>query len=369
MVVSQLLSQSYPRALRAGVILATVLLYAFFGAGAVAAGGSGEAEGQGAAQSGPAGANQSTDELIIYTYDAFPEGLEEVIVNHFQQEYAVSVTMERFQDTGGLFNEVMLTRGEGAADLVIGLDNTYIGRALEEDLFQPTEPAEIGAVREDLILDESNRLVPFDYGNIVLNYDSQALPDPPTTWEELLDPSLRESIILMNPATSSPGRNFLLLTIEQFGEDGYLDFWRELEPNILTITSGWSDGYGLYSQGEAPIVLSYETSPAYHIAFEDTDRYKNLILNGVGYAQIEVMGVLQDAPNAKNAHRAVDFILSPDFQSEIALNQFMYPVREDVELPDSFLQLDRPGETAFIDVSTVDENYETWLDEWEAVMR
>ncbi|MFW5828568.1 MAG: thiamine ABC transporter substrate-binding protein [Alkalispirochaeta sp.] len=365
MVVSQLFSQASARVVRAGVIFATVLLYALFGAAAAAAGGSSEAEGE----AGADGDSQSTDELIIYTYDAFPEGLEELIVSHFQQEYAVSATIERFQDTGGLFNEVMLTRGEGAADLVIGLDNTYIGRALEEDLFQPTEPAEIGAVREDLILDESNRLVPFDYGNIVLNYDSEALPDPPTTWEELLDPSLRESIVLLNPATSSPGRNFLLLTIDQFGEDGYLDFWRELEPNILTITSGWSDGYGLYTQGEAPIVLSYETSPAYHIAFEDTDRYKNLILNGVGYAQIEVMGVLQDAPNAENAHRAVDFILSPEFQREIALNQFMYPVREDVELPDSFQQLDRPEETAFIDVNTVDERYDAWLDEWEAVMR
>lgn len=369
MFLSKPFSWFSARALRYGVIVMTVLLYAAFGGGHAAAGGAGEADGESAAQRDGAGTSQVTDELIVYTYDAFPEGLEEVLVDYFDREYSVSVTVERFQDTGGLFNEVMLTRGEGAADLVIGLDNTYIGRALEADLFQPTEPAEIDAVREDLILDESNRLVPFDYGNIVLNYDSQALSDPPTTWEELLDPSLRESIVLMNPATSSPGRNFLLLTIEQFGEDGYLDFWEELEPNILTITSGWSDGYGLYTQGEAPIVLSYETSPAFHIAYEDTDRYKNLILDEVGYAQIEVMGVLQDAPNRENAHRAVDFILSTEFQSEIALNQFMYPVREDVELPDSFQQLHRPEETRFIDIDTVDANYERWLDDWEAVMR
>ncbi|MDA3948585.1 MAG: thiamine ABC transporter substrate-binding protein, partial [Spirochaeta sp.] len=304
-----------------------------------------------------------------FTYDAFPEGLEELIATHLSDEYGVNVTMERLQDTGGLFNEVMLTRGEGAADLVVGLDNTYIGRALEEDLFQPYEPAAIDAVRSDLLLDSSNRLIPFDFGNIVLNYDSEALPDPPTTWDELLDPSLRESIVLMNPATSSPGRNFLLLTIAEFGEEGYLDYWEALEPNILTITSGWSDGYGLYTQGEAPIVLSYETSPAFHIAYEDTQRYRNLILDGVGYAQIEVMGILADAPNAENARRAVDFILSPAFQSEIALNQFMYPVREDVELPEAFTQVERPTETVFIETDRVDENYERWLDEWEAVMR
>jgi len=319
--------------------------------------------------SGAAPANDGSGELVIYTYDAFPEGLEELISTHMSEEYGVAVTMERLQDTGGLYNEVMLTRGEGAVDLIIGLDNTYIGKALEAELFQPYEPAELGAVREDLLLDDTNRLIPFDYGNVVLNYDSETLTDPPQTWEDLLDPSLRESIVLMNPATSSPGRNFLLLTIAEFGEDGYLDFWQELEPNILTITAGWSEGYGLYSQGEAPIVLSYETSPAYHIAYEDTERYRNLIVGDGGYAQIEVMGISVDAPNAENARRAVDFILSREFQSEIPMNQFMFPVREDVSLPDAFTALDRPARSVFLDVAEVDANFERWLEDWEAVMR
>jgi thiamine transport system substrate-binding protein len=324
-------------------------------------------EGAAASDANPAGGESGR--LVIYTYDAFPEGLEELISAHMSEEYGVSVTMERLQDTGGLFNEVMLTRGEGAVDLVIGLDNTYIGKALEAGLFQPYRPSEADAVREDLLLDDSNRLIPFDYGNVVLNYDTEMLADPPQTWDELLDPSLRESIVLMNPATSSPGRNFLLLTIAEFGEEGYLDFWQDLEPNILTITSGWSEGYGLYSQGEAPIVLSYETSPAYHIAYEDTERYRNLILGGGGYAQIEVMGILSDAPNAENARRAVDFILSREFQSEIPLNQFMFPVRDDVTLPDAFTVLDRPERSVFMDVTEVDMNFEQWLEDWESVMR
>ncbi len=307
--------------------------------------------------------------LTVFTYDAFPEGLETLISDHMDGEYGVTVTVERLQDTGGLYNELTLTRGEGAADLVIGLDNTYIGRALEAELFQPYRPAGIESVIPELILDDSFRLVPFDYGNVVLNYDSQMLPDPPRTWEELLDPRLRESIVLMNPATSSPGRNFLLLTVDQFGEEDYLEYWQQLQPNILTITAGWSEGYGLYSQGEAPIVLSYETSPAYHIAFEDTDRYRNLVLDGTGYAQIEVMGILADATNVEHAQRAVDYILSEEFQREIAMNQFMFPVREGVELPDAFTKVDRPTQTVFMETERVDANFDRWLNEWEAVMR
>jgi thiamine transport system substrate-binding protein len=310
-----------------------------------------------------------SDQLVVWTYDAFPEALEELLTAYMRDEHGVTTVFERYSDTGGLYNEVLLTAGEGLADLVIGLDNTYIGAALSSDLFQPWQPTAATAIRPELILDDSYRLVPFDWGNIVLNYDSEALPDPPRTWEDLLDPALEESIILTSPATSSPGRNFLLLTVAQFGEEGFLEYWEALKPNILTVTAGWSEGYGLYSQGEAPIVLSYDTSPAYHIAYEDTDRYRTLILDDVGYAQIEVMGILADAPNPEHARRAAEFVLSTTFQQEIPLNQFMYPVRDDAELPEAFTLVERPGESVFLDPARVDANFDSWLAEWEEVMR
>ncbi len=313
--------------------------------------------------------SEETDALLIYSYDAFPKSLEDAIIGHFEENFEVTPELRRFQDTGELYNQVYLEREDPTADVVIGLDNTYVGRALDADLFQAYEPEGADALRTDLVLDQSFRLTPFDWGHIVLNYDSEALPNPPLTWEELLDPRLRESIILMNPATSSPGRNFLLLTIEQFGEDGYLDFWQRLEPNILTITAGWSEGYGLYTQGEAPIVLSYESSPAYHIEYEDTDRYRNLILGDVGYAQIELAGVTDGAVNLTNARRLMDYLLSPEFQESIPLNQFMYPVIPHTDLPEAFKGLETAEKTVTIPVDRVDSHFESWLEDWEAVMR
>jgi len=310
-----------------------------------------------------------TDALVIYTYDAFPESLEQIVVQHFEQEYELTPEFERFQDTGGLYNQAFLERDNPGADVILGLDNTYVGRAIAEGLFQSYRPSGAEQLREELILDPEFRLTPFDWGHIVLNYDSERLPDPPQSWEELLDPRLENSIVLMNPATSSPGRNFLLLTIEVFGEDGYLDYWQQLEPNILTITSGWSEGYGLYTQGEAPIVLSYESSPAYHLEFEDTDRYRNLILGGVGYAQVEVAGVTTGAQNRTNARRFMDFMLSDQFQGAVPLSQFMYPVLESVNLPESFQSVARAERTVRLGVDTVDDNFQRWLQEWQAVMR
>ena len=311
----------------------------------------------------------AADRLVIYTYDAFPQSLETLIAEHFEETYGFTPTMERFQDTGGVYNQVWLERASPRADVVIGLDNTYVGRALEAGLFQPYRPAEADLIREHLIIDPEFRLTPFDWGHVVLNYDSERLPDPPATWEELLDPRLSESIILLNPATSSPGRNFLLLTIAVHGEDGYLEFWERLRPNILTVTAGWSEGYGLYTQGEAPIVLSYESSPPYHIEYENTDRYRNLILDGQGYAQIEVAGITADASNVENARRLIDYLLTGEFQQEIPLNQFMYPVRMDVTLPPAFEQIETADESVFIPVDEVDASFDRWLAEWREVMQ
>jgi len=307
--------------------------------------------------------------LVVYTYDAFPEALETVMVEYFDSTHGVGVDVQRFADTGGLFNQLYLERQDPRADVAIGLDTTYIGRAFREDFFEPYRPERADLLSEELIVDDAFRVTPFDYGGVTLNYDSEAIANPPKSWNELLSERFRDSIILMNPNTSSPGRNFLLFTIAKFGEEGYLDFWRQLKPNVLTVTPGWSEGYGLYTQGEAPIVLSYETSPAYHLAYEDTRRYKPLIFDNEAYWQIEVAGIVRDTPRRDLAEAFIDHMLSEEFQSEIPLNQFMYPVREDIELPEAFTAFDRAEKKVEVDQEAVAEKMDQWLSDWEDVMR
>ncbi|MFP4485027.1 MAG: thiamine ABC transporter substrate binding subunit [Spirochaetaceae bacterium] len=348
------------------VVLALVL--ALGGVATLAATGAREAPETGGRQTDGAEA-EASDELTVYTYDVFPQPLSDAVTAHFEEEYGVEVTWERFADTGQLFNQVYLERDNPEADVVIGLDNTYLGRIYDSELFERYEPEDIRLREEFLLVDPEYRAIPFDYGFVTLNYDSRSLSDPPETWEDLTSEAYRDSIVLMNPATASPGRNFLLLTVAEFGADEFTDYWERLEPNILTITSTWSEGYGLYTQGEAPIVLSYSTSPAYHIAYEDVTRYKALYLDGTAYAQIEVAGIAKGARNRINAERFIDFMLGPEFQSEIALNQIMYPVHPDVELPDSFQEIPQPERTVSLDEESVLENIQTWLDEWEQVMR
>ncbi len=314
------------------------------------------------------GKEPADNRLVIYTYDSFPAGLEEHIRSTLEAE-GVTSEMLRFEDSGGVMAQILLEKDNPQADVVIGLDNTYLARAIEEDLFQTYKPVGLALAHERLLVDPEYRLIPFDYGSITFNYDSELLPNPPESWEELLDPAYRDKIIVMNPTTASPGRNFLLFTIAEFGEDGYLDFWEELKPNILTVTAGWSEGYGLYTQGEAPIVLSYDTSPAYHLHFEDTDRYKNLIFNGRAYAQVEVAGMLKGAENPDAAKRCMDVIVSKEFQDLVPLNNIMYPVHPEAELPKAFIEAESATEIVNMDERKVAEKLDEWLAAWEELMR
>ncbi len=321
-----------------------------------------------AAEEGRAGEEPSLGPVVIYTYDVFPEPLVTAVVDHMDAVHGVEVDFRRFQETGGILSQLRREGDDTPADVVIGLDNTYADEILNTELFLFYRPKDLSLVNSDL-LTEDLPVVPFDYGHIMFNYDSKALEDPPETWEDLTDERFRESIILMDPRTSSPGRNFLLFTVAYFGEDGFIDYWRRLRPSILTFTSTWSEGYGLYTQGEAPIVLSYDTSPAYHIAFEETERYRNLILGDSAYAQVEYAGVVAGSDRPDHAHLVIDYLVSQEFQNQIPLNQFMYPINPNASLPEAFDETARASEIINLDVARVAENFDEWLGAWEEIMR
>ena len=311
----------------------------------------------------------ASEPLRVYTYDAFPAPLISLVEEHFARQRNRVVVFERYADAGGILNELLYDDGGPRADIVIGLDSTHLPLILENDLLEAYRPDAAEFIDQSLLIDDSFHVVPFDYGGVTLNYDSSVIEDPPEDWEDLLDPRFEKSIILMNPATSSTGRIFLLWSVLEFGTEDFLDFWAALKPNILTVTSTWYEGYGLYFEGEAPIVLSYETSPAYHREYESTDRYQTIYLDRNAYVQLEVAGIVAGTQLRSDAEALIEFILSREFQSEIPLNQFMYPVRRDIELPASFEAPDSSRRLVRLRAEQVDAGIDDWIEAWESVMR
>jgi thiamine transport system substrate-binding protein len=303
--------------------------------------------------------------LVVYTYSSFPVSSIENIKDHFLKKYQTKVDFRAFSDTGPIFNQLLQEKRAPQADLVIGLDNNYFSKAIEQDLFQSYQPKAANKIRPELIFDPQYRMIPFDYGYVVFNYDRERLGKVPKTHRDLLDPYYKGKIIIENPLTSSPGQVFLLTTIALYGEDGYLDYWRRLKKNLLTITPGWDEAYGIYTAGEAPLVLSYGTSPVYHYLYDKTERYRALVLDDAAYAQIEGMGIVKGSTNLKGARQLVDYILTPEFQSLIPESQFMYPVTTDAKLPESFKVAAQVKRILNLPLDQVAAKLDKWLNDWE----
>lgn len=195
--------------------------------------------------------NGAFQKLTVYTYSSFPVSLADRIKDHFAKTYQVKVEFRSFSDTGPLFNQLIQEKQAPQADLVIGLDNNYFSKAVERGLFQPYKPKAAAKIRPELVFDPQFRMIPFDYGYVVFNYDRERLDRVPKSHRDLLDPYYKGKIIIENPMTSSPGQVFLLTTIALYGEDGYLDYWRQLKKNLLTVTPGWDEAYGMFTAGEA----------------------------------------------------------------------------------------------------------------------
>jgi thiamine transport system substrate-binding protein len=310
-------------------------------------------------------AEPAAREVVIWTYDSFSGewGPGPDAARDFLEKTGITIRWVSHGDAGELLAR-LLQEGAGArADIVLGLDQNLAAGALNSGLLEPYRPAGAEGIREELRIDPGWALIPFDYSYFAFVYDSQVLPRAPANLEELTEARYAGKVILLDPRTSSPGLGFFGWVREAYGE-GWRDYWRRLSPSLLTIAESWSTGYGLFTNGEAPLVLSYTTSPSYHLEYEDTERYRAAIFPEGHPIQVELAGLLRGAGNKENARAFLDYMLSPGFQALIPLTNWMYPVIDTSPLPDSFRiapRSDRPLRPA--------PATEAELNEWADLMR
>lgn len=322
--------------------------------------------------------------LVVMTHDSF--ALSEELLAGFEEEHNASVDLLPAGDTGSALNQAILAKDDPLADVFFGVDNTFIGRALNADIFEPYESPALEHVADEYVIDSSYRLLPVDYGDVCLNYDKGWFAEkgltPPETLMDLTNPAYEDLLVVQNPATSSPGLAFMLATIGAFGAEGdysYLDYWRDLRANGVLVTDGWEDAYfGYFSaagEGDRPLVVSYASSPPAEVVFADPpiDEPPTASVTGPGscFRQIEFIGIMAGTQQRDLAEAFVDFALSKTFQEDIPLNMFVFPVHEQAELPEVFQVWADVAETpATVDAAVLDENREAWINEWtEVVLR
>lgn len=318
-----------------------------------------------------------TDELVVATYSSFLDAPSispgEWIKEEFESRFDARLI---WQSPPQEVNHYIQRKQEDVpieADLYLGLNVDELVRVdenLDDPLFE-TAPELAGSesIRPGLAFDPDDRAVPFNTGYICLVYDSTET-EAPYTFDGLLEDEHSDDLIVQNPGTATTGRAFMLHTIDRYGEDGFLDFWSDLQDNGVTILGSWNDAYGAWMEGEAPMVVSYSTDQVF-AADDGADLAEHQIrfLNDQAYANPEGMAIFADAVAPTLAEEFMEFVLEPEIQGEIAEQNVVFPATEDADLPEEYDVLaHEPPEAVTFGYDELQGSIEGWIDDWEAEM-
>lgn len=320
--------------------------------------------------------------LTVMTHDSF--AVSEDVVKTFEDANNAKIVFLQSGDAGAALNKAILTKEAPLADLLFGVDNTFLSRALEAEIFEPYASPELSNVPGIFKLDPSNSALPVDYGDVCINYDKAYFVDNalvvPQSLEDLTKLDYENLLVVENPATSSTGLAFLFATVAHFGEDGYLAYWSDLKANRVVVVDGWETAYytnfsASSGQGPQPMVVSYGSSPAAEVIFAETaldDAPTASILGpDTCFRQIEFVGILKGTQNRDLAEKFVDFMLGKQFQEDMPLQMFVYPVNPTASLPDAFTKYSQaPEQTAVLAPDVIAANRDKWIQAWtDTVMK
>jgi thiamine transport system substrate-binding protein len=318
--------------------------------------------------------------LTVMTHSSF--AVSEEVIKSFEEANRVTVTFIQGGDAGETLNKTILSKDAPLADVLFGVDNTFLSRALEAGIFETYDSPALTDIPDEFKLDPGNHVAPVDFGDVCINYDKKYFADNalavPASLEDLTRPEYNGLLVVESPATSSTGLAFLLATRAHFG-DGYLDYWQSLKDNGVVVVDGWETAYytnfsASSGHGPQPMVVSYGSSPAVEVVYAETPLDDSPTASIIGpdtcFRQIEFAGILKGTRNRDLAEKFVDFMLGQPFQEDIPLQMFVYPVNPNAALPEEFTKYAQaPSQPALLSPDEIAANRDTWIEEWAGVMQ
>ena len=319
----------------------------------------------------------SAREVVLVTYDSF--ALPEAAARSFTERTGATIRVVASGDAGAVLTKALLAAGAPEGDVLFGVDSSLATRVLAEDLLEPFQPAAVGQVPDPLRLpgELGELLTPVDTGEVCVLADAgwfaaRSLPVP-ATLESLTDPAYRDLLVVQSPVTSSPGLTFLVGTVARSG-DGWPGYWQALRDNGVRVRPSWDDAYNVdytVSGGDRPLVVSYASSPPAEVVFSEGARSEpaSVVIQDTCVQQVEYAGVLRGAPEPELARQLVEFMLSPEWQSELPLTNFVFPVVPGTPLPVEFERFAvRPAAPLQVPPDRIGEEREAWIEQWRTIL-
>ncbi|MCX8871327.1 thiamine ABC transporter substrate binding subunit [Vibrio parahaemolyticus] len=304
--------------------------------------------------------------LTIYTYDSFAAdwGPGPKIEQAFEAKCGCDVNFVALDDGVSILNRLRLEGGNSKADIVLGLDNNLMAEAKKTGLLTEHNVDTANTVLPNGWSDTT--FVPYDYGYFAFVYNKEKLANPPKSMKELVETRDDLKVIYQDPRTSTPGQGLMLWMKSIYGDD-VTQAWQKLASKTVTVTKGWSEAYSMFLNGESDLVLSYTTSPAYHLIAENDSKFATANFAEGHYMQVEVAAKVKGSKNSELADQFMNFILSDEFQSAMPTGNWMYPVT-DVELPKGFETLSVPSESLSFSADEVAKMRKSWIREWQSAL-
>ncbi|GAA1434275.1 thiamine ABC transporter substrate-binding protein [Streptomyces thermospinosisporus] len=319
------------------------------------------------------------------------------VVAAFEKQSGYQLKVLKDGEAGQAVNKAILTKGNPQGDVFFGVDNTLLSRALDNGLFQPYKAKGSDAIRPEYRADQDkHRVTPVDTGDICVNYDKQWFEKkkltPPETFDDLIKPEYKNLLVTENASTSSPGLGFLLGTAAKYGDGGtsraseaergggWQDYWKKLKANGVKVVDGWEQAYyeefsgsagGKEAGADRPLVVSYASSPPAEVVYAKSKpkTAPTGVAEGTCFRQVEYAGLLNNARNPEGGKALLDFLLSKRFQEDMPLNMFVYPVREDAQVPKVFAQYGPQAEDPeTMDPAKIAANRDQWVKSWTSLV-
>ncbi len=300
--------------------------------------------------SGSGGGDADSKTVTLVSHDSW--AASKSVLEDFEKQSGYTVKVLKDGDAGQAVNKAILTKDNPQGDVFFGVDNTLLSRALDNGLFQPYEAKGSGLIRPEYQVDRAkHRVTPIDSGDICVNYDKKYFADhkldPPASFGDLVEPRYKNLLVTENAATSSPGLGFLLGTAAEYGDKGWPDYWKKLKANGVKVVDGWEQAYnqefsgsagGKKAKGDRPLVVSYASSPPAEVIYA-SPKPKTAptgVASGTCFRQVEYAGLLSNAKNTKGGKALLDFLVTKEFQEDMPLNMFVYPVVKGAQVPAEF---------------------------------
>ncbi|MFM9373118.1 thiamine ABC transporter substrate binding subunit [Streptomyces sp. Da 82-17] len=320
--------------------------------------------------------------VTLVTHSSF--NVSPDVLKSFEKQSGYKVKILKGGDAGEVVNKAVLSKGNPQGDVLFGVDNTLLSRAVDNGLFTPYEAKGLDQVLPEYRVDEKHHVTPVDSGDICVNYDKKYFADkklaPPKTLDDLVKPAYKNLLVTENAATSSPGLGFLLGTAAEYGDKGWQDYWKKLKANGVKVVDGWEQAYneefsgsagGKKAKADRPLVVSYASSPPVEVLYAKPQPKEapTGVATGTCFRQTEFAGLLDGAKNEKGGKALLDFLITKEFQDDMPLQMFVNPVREGAQLPKLFTEFGVEVEDPkTMDPKKITENREDWVKSWQSLV-